>query len=169
MCFESVDTESIRENRMILDNLHTTKCDYGDMGVKLAKAFDWLRGTDLAKLTPDTSVAIDGERIYAQIQAYDTIDASSSLFETHRSYIDIQVVTRGEEIILWTPAAKLTKVSVPYDSAKDIARFEDPDFSVPLRMETGDFAVFFPTDGHKPRIKVDAPAPVGKIVVKVSV
>lgn len=154
---------------MILDNLYTTRVAYENMDERLSKAFDWLRSTDLKSLTPDTKVVIDGERVFAQVQSYDTIKPETGDFETHRSYIDIQVVVTGTETIMWTPLAKLTAVKTPYDFGRDLVFFEEPDFQVALPMNEGDFTVLFPTDGHKPRCQNGGVSKVLKIVVKIAV
>lgn len=154
---------------MILDNIKTFLPDYANMGCKLATALDWLKNNDLKAIKPNQVVTIDGNRVLAQIQEYDTVDAKEALFETHRSFIDIQIVVGGREIIYWTPASRLTSVKTAYNPEKDIAFFEEPAVSVPLRLEEGDFAVFFPSDGHKTRCFVSEPMRVNKIVVKVSV
>lgn len=154
---------------MILDHLYSTRCDYGNMDGRLARAFDWLRNTDLKDLDPDQAIKIDGNRIFAHIQSYETVRAEDASFEAHLSYIDIQVVVSGTEAILWTPLEKLTKVKTPYKFEKDIVFYEEPEVSVPLTLEENYFAVLFPTDGHKPRCLVGKSERVKKIVVKVAV
>jgi YhcH/YjgK/YiaL family protein len=154
---------------MIIDNLHTSQCDYGNLDGRLARAFAWLRATDLKALKPGQVVQIEDRRISAQIQSYSTINPADGSFETHRSFIDIQFMTRGAEIMYWTPAANLSRIKTPYNYEKDLVFFEEPDFSLPLQVNEGDFAVFFPSDGHKPKCMISRPAEVGKIVVKVAV
>lgn len=154
---------------MILDNLYTTHCDYGNMDARLARAFEWLKVTDLKKLDPNQTIVVDGGRIKALIQSYTTKRPDEATFETHRAYIDIQMIVSGREYIMWAPQVKLTQVKVPYDYEKDIVRYADPEIFVPIRLEAGDFCVLFPTDGHKPTIMVDMPTEVKKIVVKVAV
>ena len=41
-------------------------------------------------------VAIDGDRIFAEIQEYTTKDPKDCRFETHRKYYDIQYVAEGK-------------------------------------------------------------------------
>lgn len=154
---------------MIVDNLYTARCEYGNMDLRLAKAFDWLRKTDLASLKPDQKIEIDGNRVFALTQGYKTQESADLTFETHRSYADIQLVVKGSEICEWAPLANLTKVKTPYNPERDCEFFEEPDYSIAVRLEAGDFAVFYPTDGHKPRCCVGKPSDVQKIVVKVAV
>ena len=155
---------------MIIDNLRTGMCDYGNMDVRLAKAFAWLKTTDLKALDPDQTIVIDDNRIKAMIQAYDSIKPADGSFEAHRMYIDIQIVVTGQEIMYWSPASELTSVKTPYNYEKDAIFFEEPKHSIPMLFRENDFAVFFPSDGHKPRCQAAGkPEKVRKIVVKVAV
>lgn len=154
---------------MIIDNLYTSQSDYGSLNPKLGRAFEWLKANDLKSIKPGQVIKVDGDRISAQIHSYDSIRPEEARFEAHRCYIDIQIVVSGSEMIYWSPLSRLTKIQTPYDYARDLVFFEDPDFSIPLRLEAGDYAVFFPSDGHKPKCVVSDPVKVGKIVVKVAV
>lgn len=154
---------------MILDNLHTSLADYGGINPKLSRGIEWLKNRDLAALKPAQSIVIDGDRIFAQVQSYNTLLAGETRFEAHRKYIDIQIMVSGREIMYWVPLARLAHIQEAYNYEDDIVFFEEPTRSVPLYMEEGDFAVFFPTDGHKPRCVVERPEQVVKIVVKVAV
>ncbi len=154
---------------MILDNLTTTLTDYSAINPKIGRAIEWLKSRDLTELVPGQVIEIDGPRISAQIQAYSSIDPSEARFETHRLFIDIQVITSGQETIYWAPLSRLPEIHTPYDYEKDLIFYSDPSTTVPIHMEAGDFAIFFPSDGHKPKCFATGPEPVGKIVVKVAV
>lgn len=154
---------------MIVDNIFTSMTDYGFAGPLFVRAFDWLKATNLENLQPGTTVVIDGERVFAQVQAYTTGNPEDFQFESHRSFIDIQYIVKGREVIGWTPLSKLTQVSKPYDSEKDITFYADPPTSVPVELYPGDFAVFFPSDGHKPKGNGGKSQEIMKIVIKLSV
>ncbi|MBD7912182.1 YhcH/YjgK/YiaL family protein [Clostridium sp. Sa3CVN1] len=51
---------------------------------------------------------------------------------------------------------------------KDVAFFKDIEHSSKLEINSGEYAIFFPEDGHKPCCALDAPSKVKKIVVKVA-
>ena len=70
---------------------------------KIEQALTFLRTTDFTGMEPG-KVAIDGDRIFAEIQEYTTKDPKDCRFETHRKYYDIQYV--AEEI------ARLKGISV---------------------------------------------------------
>jgi YhcH/YjgK/YiaL family protein len=134
----------------------------------LVKAFEFLRRPELASLA-DGKVPIDGERVFALPQRYETVPAEKPRFEYHRKYIDIQFIVEGEEVIQWAPAMKL-KITDPFDREKDVTfGTVAPEEVTQVRLHAGQLAVFYPEDAHAPRIAAGAPAKVFKIVVKVEV
>ncbi len=89
-------------------------------------------------------------------------------FESHRNYIDVQVIVEGEELMEIQEIARL-KVSEPYLPERDLVKYADPADTSVLRMRAGDVAIFFPEDGHMPSLRWRGPGLVRKTVVKVPV
>ena len=114
-------------------------------------------------------ITIDGDRVKASIQVYETIATHAPKAEAHRRYIDLQCIVSGEEDIGWAPLEKLT-VTQAYDDANDncfgTVRPED---LTRVRLRPGQLGVFYPEDAHAPKLAAGAPGPVTKIVVKVMV
>lgn len=59
------------------------------------------------------------------------------------------------------------KVSVPYNAEKDAALYDNSVAGLRIPVHAGEFVVFCPWDGHKPKAADGAPAHVKKIVVKI--
>lgn len=132
------------------------------------KALDFLRRRDIRDL-PDGRIEIDGERVFAIVQRYETIATGMPKFEYHRRYIDVQYIAEGEEVIGWAPAHRIT-ITEPYDADKDIAFGTVPGKQwTPVHLEAGQAAVLYPEDGHAPKLAVGTVSDVMKIVVKVAV
>lgn len=150
---------------MIIDSLH--KADqYSSLGNSFRKAFAYLKETDFSQL-PKGRYEIDGDNIFAIVNEYDTVDAAKEQMEAHRRHIDVQYVAAGEELIGHGFLNGQTP-SKAYDNENDYMLFgEKPDFF--SRLEQGMFAIFFPSDLHVPGIRVNAPAPVKKVVIKIKV
>ena len=134
----------------------------------LKKAFAFLHRQDLSGL-PDGKAEIDGERVYAIIQRYETIKTETPKFEFHRKYIDVQFIVSGEETIGWAPVERMT-ITEAYNADKDIC------FGTvaarkwtPVRLQAGQLTVLRPEDGHAPKLAVGTASPVMKIVVKIAV
>jgi YhcH/YjgK/YiaL family protein len=146
-------------------NLQTWRSTPGIRG--LERAFEYLAGTDLAAL-PLGRTAIEGDDVYVTVTEAGTRPPEQVRFESHRRYIDIQLVVQGQEAIEVAPAASLTVVE-PYDAAKDIEFYAVPESRRTIALRAGDFAVFAPGDGHRPSLHLDGPHVSRKAVVKVSV
>ena len=85
--------------------------------------------------------------------------------ETHFKYIDIQMPLTATETIGWKAVADLKKTAVPYDEKNDITFFDDIP-SAHIDVTPGNFAIFFPEDGHAPCI---GNGKFRKVIVKVRI
>ncbi len=133
----------------------------------LERAFAFLRRPDVSEL-PEGRTEIDGDRVYAVVQRYETLASGTPTFECHRTYLDVQYVASGAEIIGWAPAERMA-VTTAYDAARDIC-FGTVDRGAwsPVLLRAGDAAVLWPEDAHAPRLAAGPPSQVVKIVVKVA-
>jgi biofilm protein TabA len=110
-----------------------------------------------------------GEGVFALEQSYNSKLREKGRLESHISYIDIQVIIEGEEIIEVAEISTLT-VSENLTPAKDLIFYHDSKATSPLRLNgLGATAIFYPHDGHMGGLAIGAPAPVRKIVIKVPV
>ena len=104
----------------------------------------------------------------AVVSAYETRLVNEKGYEAHRQYADVQYVVSGREIVRCKPLEQVVE-SIPYDAAKDAARYTDCP-GADLVIGEGYFLVVFPDDAHEPCLAVDGqPAPVKKVVMKVPV
>lgn len=147
---------------MIIDELKNSEC-YGNMGERFAAGFAFLKNTDLKAIAPGR-YEIDGDRLYASVEEYQTRPVADDSWEAHRRYADIQYVITGSEVIGWAPLHTLD-VREEYDDAKDIGWFQGKGTFLPL--EEGRFMVLFPQDAHEPGRTAGETGSVKKIVVKV--
>lgn len=134
----------------------------------LQKAFVFLRSSNIQSL-PDGRVEIDGNRVFALVQRYETMITDAPKFECHRKYIDVQFIVSGEEVIGWTPLERMMIIDA-YDADKDICFGTVANGKwTRVYLQTGQLAVLWPEDGHAPKLAGSASSPVTKIVVKVAV
>ena len=131
-------------------------------------AFDFLK-----TLTPETETGkrlIQGDRLFAGVDCYETKSRAAAKLETHRKYVDIQVLLSGEEVIEIFPKQELT-VSTPYNPEKDAEFYQvPPEPRAKVTLSPGQFVVFLPEDAHMPCLMAgDSPQPVKKVVIKVAV
>src|SRR3990172_955374 len=137
------------------------------MTTELKKAIDFLQSPDIHYL-PDGRVDIDGEHVFALVQRYETVLADNPRFEYHRTYMDIQYIVSGEEILGWAPAGRMV-ISEAYDTEKDVCFGTVPKGEItPVYLQAGQVAVLYPEDGHAPKLAAGSPSAVIKIVVKIA-
>ncbi|HWI89786.1 MAG TPA: YhcH/YjgK/YiaL family protein [Flavisolibacter sp.] len=127
------------------------------------KAFAYLKNTDLKTLTTGRH-EIDGDNVYASVTEAPTKDYDKTAFESHRKYIDLQLVITGEENMAKASLSSVA-VSKPYNEATDLANYtgEGKIYTVPA----GTFMLFFPTEAHRPNITPGGNKVVKKIVIKI--
>jgi biofilm protein TabA len=103
---------------------------------------------------------------FAIEQVYQTKARPEGFFESHRKYIDVQVIVEGGELMEVEDISRLT-ISQPYLEERDLIKYADTDSASCLAMAAGMVAVFFPPDGHMPSLHWHGPGLVRKSVVKV--
>ena len=146
---------------MILDQLSASP-RYEALGPRFAVAFQWLRSVKTADL-PDGKIPL-GDDVYVLVQRGLTKPLDQVKWEAHRAYADIQYVAASREIMFWEALEKT--VPGTYDPEKDFLPLTTPTWTS-LEVSAGRFAVFFPTDAHRPGILIPGADPVVKLVVKV--
>ena len=110
-------------------------------------------------------VEIEGDRLFALHQVYETRAPTTARYEGHRRYADLQFVHAGRECIRLR-SLPLDETGADYDSSKDIAFYALAGGS-DLALEAGVVAIFFPEDLHAPGLHSGSPSTVRKTVVKV--
>jgi YhcH/YjgK/YiaL family protein len=151
---------------MIADTLAERR-RYSSLSPRFAAAFDFLE-----QLPGDVALGrhdLDGDNCFALVQTYTTKPLAQAKFEAHQQYIDIQFIQSGTETLLWTPLSALTVTTQPYAAEKDVAFFATPSQFTPLILRAGEFAIFYPTDGHAPCLECGTANEVRKVVIKVRV
>ena len=156
-------TLSLKYRSMIYDFLANSSL-YSSAHARLAKGFEWLKKMDIK--TEDSKIEIQGEDVFAIVQSYNTYPKEERRFESHRTYLDIQYVFEGEEIMYYAPTSEL-QVSEAYDTERDVAFYVDPQSNVAIPVKAGQFTIFYPEDAHKPCCMTSASKFVRKVVVKV--
>jgi len=131
------------------------------------RIMDYLDTTDLSSLELGRH-EISTESVFILVQEYFTKAEGEKKWESHRKYIDIQIVVSGEEYIGHCPTV-LLKSKDGYNDDKDITLYgDDSTEHSKLLVPQNHFCMFFPQDGHKPGINVSGESAVRKAVIKVA-
>ncbi|MDR2146994.1 MAG: YhcH/YjgK/YiaL family protein [Tannerella sp.] len=148
---------------MILDSLKNSG-RYESLHPLFRKAFDFLKNTDFSTIE-DGKVTTDDPRLFFSFSTVSGKEPKDAKLETHIQYIDIQTPISAAEIIGWKAKSELQTVLQPYDAEKDVAFSDDEPTSFSMLLP-GQFAIFFPEDGHAPAIGKGA---IRKIIAKIAV
>ena len=139
---------------------------YANLSDNISQALGYLKTVDAANFEAET-VEISGKDVFAMHQLYTTVSDEGRLYESHRSYIDVQFVLEGTEIIRVADMRGLS-ATMEYDSEKDVILYDLAD-GTDVKLESGDFVILYPHDAHVPTLQSGSPADVKKIVLKVRV
>ncbi len=150
---------------MILDTLMNTS-RYEAMHPGFKGAFAFMK--EAVKTLPEEGrYDIDGDKVYALVQRYETVPVEETKWEAHKKFIDIQFIIKGTEIIGWDTIENLPEGTV-FNEEKDCYVFRGEN-ATDLKLEDGTFAIFWPEDLHKPKEQFEKSSDVYKIVVKIAV
>ncbi len=140
--------------------------------------FDWLKTVSAG--TPAGIQKLQDDDVYVNVHGYDTLPREQCRFESHRRYIDLQYCISGGELIDWWLATRL-EPDGRFDDDRDLQFYHPPgvhstDFPVSrfpalpvcaLPMSPGSFAIFHPSDAHRPKAADGVNRSVFKLVVKI--
>lgn len=109
-----------------------------------------------------------GGGAFALEQAYLPKVRAEGFFESHRKFIDVQIIVAGEELMEVMEISRLV-ATMDYNPERDLIKYSAGADASVLRLSAGEGAVFFPEDGHMPSLQWRGPGLVRKTVVKVPV
>lgn len=148
---------------MIIDSIEKLP-EYAGLNPLFPKAIEYIRSLDFNNL-PIGKIELDGKNLFVSVSESTLKTPENAKLEVHNEYIDIQLPVSKPEGFGWIARKDLKHESAPFNAEKDIQFFEDKS-SMQFDLQPGNFAIFFPQDGHAPCI---GEGTVVKIVVKVKV
>jgi len=146
---------------MILASLSDSTL-YEGLHPRFRQAFDYLKQHDLLQ-APVGKTVLDGDKLFISVSEVTGKTPEIARVETHENYIDIQMPLSAPETMGWIASEACVNVTNPYNPDKDIAFFADKPTAY-VNLQPGQFAIFFPHDGHAPCIGEGI---IKKVVVKV--
>ncbi|MFT5871582.1 MAG: biofilm protein TabA [Clostridium sp.] len=151
---------------MILDVIENIN-KYTLLNEGFKKAFKFLEENNVEEL-PKGKYEIDGDNVFILIQEYTSRDEKENKWESHKKYIDIQYVLKGSEVMGYKNILELNLVEDIFEE-KDVSFYDEVENWTKLKVQAGEFAIFFPGDGHKPCCESTEPESIVKAVIKVKV
>ena len=141
--------------------------NYKGFSPLLDRALDLLTPEFLASVGTET-VHMDGDKLYATRNIFDTAPDSETFFESHKRYLDIHVVTKGEERMEVADPKTLTVDGEKSRPEGDFYAYTEKSAEhQTLILKPGTFLVAFPDDAHRCKGQVDGSSHVEKVVFKI--
>ncbi len=147
---------------MVVDRIQNAHL-YRSLGSGIAEALSLAAREDFRTATVGRH-DVRGPKLYYLVQSYTTKPVEQAAWESHRRYLDLQLIVEGTERMGWAPVGSLT-VSRPYDSGSDAALYTGR--GELITAGPGTFFLLWPDDAHMPGVAAGAPSAVRKVVVKV--
>lgn len=134
---------------------------------RVEKAVRYLKELRVSETDAGKRVDVDNE-FYYSIQSYDTKTAEQCKLESHRKYIDIQLVVFGEEGMDFVDISRLS-LKEDYDEEKDVMFWDIPSRMSKTTLLAGDCIVLYPETAHRGARDLEETKHVLKIVGKVRI
>ena len=108
-------------------------------------------------------------KCFINIEEYETKHIQDARYESHRNYIDVQILLSGKEELYYTDIKNLT-TDIPYSKEKDIEFYKDPVAGDKVVLDGTNFILLYPQDAHAPQVALNnKPQNVKKAVIKIRV
>lgn len=131
---------------------------------RINKALEYLNSINLDELKLGKNVINDW--LYINVQEYMTKSISECRFESHKKYVDIQMMIHGKEAIETCDVDKL-ELETEYSEENDVMFWRQKPNQMRSVIVDGGYVILYPQNAHMPCIAVDEPVKVKKLVAKV--
>ena len=150
---------------MIFDKISNIE-NYRGIDNNLDLAIDTIIKGDYIKAPLGKNIIVENEVFY-NVQEYTTKNIENCFFETHKKYLDIQLIVSGEENI-GSADNEVLEITNTYNEEKDIEKLQGIS-EIMFKMKEDNFIMFFSGEPHMPSMKVKDNKEVKKVVFKVEV
>ena len=146
---------------MIIDTLDNLN-KYAALNPLFTDVIEFLNSHDIRTLEAG-KYPIKDKDLFMNLQVAAGRSKEAAFLETHIEMIDIQIPISCAETFGYTPLCDLPDFE--YNTEKDITKYGDTKPQTYVTVNPGQFAIFFPQDGHAPCI-TDEPE-IRKAICKV--
>jgi biofilm protein TabA len=151
---------------MIVSDLNNWAQEKGWFSPAIGQALEWV-GREIDADTPVGKYPIDGDRMYVLVQHLTTEPKEERAAEAHREYVDIQLLLSGGELIRVAIDSGNNEVWADERESRDRLVYRNVENESDIILSPGMFAVFFPSDIHRPCCSLGENSQIRKAVVKI--
>lgn len=133
---------------MIVDTINNLE-KYVSVNPLFADVVEFLKNNDLMALEEGKHFIKDKD-LFVNITTATGKTKEAAAFETHRRMLDIQIPLDAPETYGYIPLEDMPEAE--YNEEKDVTKYKDVAAETYVNCKPGEFAIFFPQDGHQPCI-----------------
>jgi YhcH/YjgK/YiaL family protein len=133
---------------MIIDTIENLG-KYTTLNPLFAEVVEFLKNNNLQTME-DGKYPIKDKDLFMNLQVAKQRTKDTAFLETHIDMIDIQIPITCAETFGYSPLSDLP--AFEYNAEKDITKYGDTKPQTYVTVKPGQFAIFFPQDGHAPCI-----------------
>ncbi len=163
-CITKAGEGALRE---FVEWLVSPKTDNDEINMRVKNAIDFLKKVKVEEKDIGKKQVIN-DSFYYTICSYDTKAEDECKLESHKKYIDIQIMLSGEELMDISDVSRLT-VKEEYNLEKDVIFWNVPRKMARTSLKTGDCIVLYPENAHRGGIALNTSQNVTKIVGKIKI
>lgn len=143
------------------------KIDEIKLKKRINRAIDYINKLDIKGIPVNEKIIVDNG-FYYSIQVYTTKPEYECKLESHRKYVDIQLLVSGHERMDIADVSRLT-IKEDYNSNKDVMFWNVPQHMLSVSLNAGDIIVLYPENAHRGAVSENNSSKVVKVVGKVCI
>lgn len=132
---------------------------------RIADALRYMQGLKISDTDIGNKIYVN-ENFFYSIQSYMTQTENNCTLESHRKYIEIQVMALGNEIMDLSDVTRL-EIQEDYNEDNDTVLWKAPRRMARITLKEGDFVILYPENAHRGSVSLKESQRVVKIVGKV--
>ena len=165
VCLAKAGEGALREFTEWLIRPHSNTAEIRSM---VDLAVNYLQHISVSEIDVGKKVLVN-EDFYYSVLEYMTKSEDEAKLESHRKYVDIQIIVKGEEQMDIADVSRLT-VKDNYNPETDVMFWNIPERMARITLKAGDYIILYPEHAHRGAVKTGREGQeVLKIVGKVKV
>lgn len=136
-----------------------------EIASRIEMAINYLSKLNIAQ--SDIGKHIVNNKFFYIVQEYTTKHEEDCVLESHRKYIDVQLLVEGTEIMDVVDVSRLA-IKEEYNNDEDVMYWNVPDRMARIKLSAGDYVVLYPENAHRGAIATECFEKIVKVVGKVS-
>ena len=161
VCLSKAGEGALRE---FAEWLVAPRVDEDEINSRVDDAVKYLLQLNVCEEDAGKIVSVNDKFFYS-VQSYETKPVEECKLESHRKYIDIQIMVSGEERMDVVDISRL-EIREEYDEDKDVMFWRIPRRMSKSTLRTGDYIILYPENAHRGAASINEANHVLKIVGK---